>query len=821
MKMQRILFGSVLLAYAVSAKAAIEYSTFTDIYDNQHTPVITIDKTSIINNASTLDIMISAGLDRRINVSLMDLNAEVLFESTSHVISINDKLVIGNKQFYGISSSVPIANDGQYQLKIKTISLNGEVVNTEIFNINRDTTPPLAGEVTKSLYGGFTNEFTSDDVWSTGYYSRNYFQINDVSDESSGVESVSIVSYIMSNDTANEYKIRALPFDNETKLARFNFNTDYSLWPTGDNAETLYGFNFRIKDKAGNIFNSPIQKMYYDTVGAVGLQLVGVRNPNSTNTMAGRIGYDPYVSGMTVYENPISVMYKIPKDQHINYVRGGYGPVGSSEQITDHDDDYVYAIFTRSYGFKDGNYLRFRDRRSWTIAGFGYNLALSPNAPKSPVRVGRAEYLYSDIGWSSWSRWHIQVDQLPLQILGSRQRVQPRSYEQRWSHHLGSCVIPVGSDICEVIYSTPIELAVGSSGYYHHGSSINSTDNTLIGPPGWADVSYNSEHSPEFKSSYLEGSTLHANIHQPGAGWWFDQLRIRDVWLENQQGTRLSATQILKRNGADYEAQWDLTTLPEGEYTLIAKAREMHGLTAQLEETYNFVNDKTPPKLKLGYENNFDVVPEVISELRDLKITLNDNISPVFLSELKLKSQDDEINVNLGYSLLRESNEGKTKIYTPELPRLFPSLVDGKRYKIIINARDKFDNEVMIEKSFSFIPSNLIVMDTQTTLPINTEIKDAENNNITYIYSNEDLVLEDGRNATGLQDAIITVNELATYSIKVNNELINPGESKQLAIDLGDAGGKLNVPIIPQLAGADNEKIEVMFEIPSLKSKYD
>lgn len=810
---------ATLLSLSATSNAAIEYSKFEDINGNDVTPKFTLEKTSIINNSTEVQLLISAGLDRRVQVILETLNGQALSETTSSVININDKLTLKDgSAFYGKELYVPIESDGQYNIVVNTISLNGEIVNNERYRVNRDTAAPTAGEITKYIYGGTTNKFTPEDVWHTGYWYTNYYQINNVEDADSDITSVSIVSYVLENNEVVEHKVRALDFDYEQKLARFTFKDDYSLWPTNDNAETLFGFNFRITDTAGNVLNTPVQPMYYDTVKTKNLELIGVREPGSSNSIAGKTGYVPYTSGFTVKENPISVMYRIPKTEHIDYVRGGYGPVGHAEQITDFDEHYVYVIFNRTFGFKDSNYVRFRDQREWVSSYFGYNLNLSPSAPKSPKRIGSAEYLYSDRGWGTWNRWHIQVEELPLQIRGSRQRVEPRSYPQRWSHDGASCIIPAGDDICEAIYDTPKVLSLGDSHYFHGGSSLNSEDNTLVGPPGWANVSYNGQYAPEITAVSLSGAMLVASINQPMAGSWFDQLRLRGVWLEDN-GEKLPITATLKRNGGNYEAQWDLSQLPENEYIITVFSEEMHGLQTQSNATYQFSNDKTAPVLSIRYDNE-ETVPDTINELRDLKITITDNVTEVFMDELILRSIDGEINVSLGYSLLNQSDDGKEKLYSPELPRLFPSLDESKRYVMQARARDRFGNESTIIQNFSFIPSNLIVMDTQDTLPVSEFLKDANNQAITFIYSNHDLVLEDGRNATGIQTAIVTVNDLATYAIKVGNEIIHPGQSKQVDIDLGEAGGKLNVPIVP-LADNLNGQVEVMFEIPSLSSKYD
>jgi hypothetical protein len=592
------------------------------------------------------------------------------------------------------------------------------------------------------------------------------------------------------------------------------------MWPRSDNGDTLYGVAYEVTDNAGNTSVSEVQPMYYDSVGAVGLELIGVRNPNSTNEIAGLVGYDPYVSGAEVNENPISFIYRIPKAEHMYYRRGGYSAVGHSKLITDHDDEYVYAVFERSYGFTDGNYVGFRDQRSWRVANVSYNLKLGDGVPKAPARVSGAEYLYSDIGWSSWYRRGIKVDQLPIKILASRQRVEPRDYVQVWNHHGMTCRIEPGEEICEAYLPTPWELVDGSSAYYHGSSSINSEDNKLVGPPGWADVTYNAQHAPEIKSFDLsEDFVLTANVFQPLAGYWFDTLRLADVYLIDGNGTRLPINRSLTRAGVDYEATWDLSQLPEGSYDISIVAVENHGLKTTEQSAVSFNNDTTKPSISVGYDGN-QGVPDTINNLRKLEIELVDNFSEVFIESIELKTRDSELDVRLGYSLLEVSDDQTTKLYAPELPRLFPSLIEGKIYDILIRVRDSYGNTTTESLSFSYMPENLVVMTTQRGLSTATALLRPDNEALNYLESNIELKLDDGRMATGYQEAIITLEPTSDFPIEVLGQTLNPGESQTVTIDLGVSGGRLNIPLVPLSDGVEG-KTNLMFEIPSLATIYN
>lgn len=811
------LFSGLALVSSFSTSAAIEYATFTDSDGKTKTTNLYEGQTSILNPTSEISIAVSAGLDRKLKATV-SADGQVLGTKESTVITINDVLQ-ADKAFYGKLMTLPVSGDGLYEITVETLSLLGDVVNTERYQFTKDGTPPSMGQMRLSSYGGSSNALTPSNVWHTGYYTHNFVELPDITDNS-GIRDVNLVSYDLSSGEPAIYKKRVLKFDSDKNLSRFTFSEDSGFWPKGDNADTLYGVAFEVVDNAGNVATSEIQSMYYDTVGAVGLKLIGVRDPNSTNSIAGLVGYESYTKGMTVHENPISFIYSIPKNEYIAFRRGGYGPVGQSKVITDHDDENVYVVFDRTFGFTNSNYVGFRDQRSWRVANVSYDLKLSEDVPKAPVRVSGAEYLYSDIGWSSWNRWRIQVEQLPIQILASRQRVEPRPYVQVWNHHGMSCRIDPGEDICEAYLTTPWELVDGGAAYYHGSSSINSEDNRLVGPPSWADVTYNAQYPPEITGYHLSDDfELTVNVTQPNAGWWFDNLRLKDVYLTNSTGEKLPLTRSLIRAGISYEAKWDLSQLPEGTHDISIVAIENHGLKDLEENAVQFKNDTTPPVISVGYADQ-GTVPDTINDLRNLVITVEDTFSEVFIDSIELKTQDSELDVLLGYSLLNSADELTSKTFSPELPRLFPSLVEGKKYDLRIRVRDQYGNVSSKSLTFSYMPDNLVVMSTQRGLNTSEMLSNANDEALNYLESNIELKLDDGRMATGYQEAIITLNPSSDFPLEILGQNLHPGESKAISIDLGLSGGRLKVPLVPLSEGVSGST-SLMFEIPSLSTIYN
>lgn len=815
--MKKTILVSVLACGGLPALAiaAVEQVSYTDIYGENQSLSVVQGRTEYINNQSSVSFSVSSGLDRRLQF-IVKQGSAVIYDTTTDVINIDDLISDNGRSYYGKKISANMSIDSDYTVDVKTLNLAGEEIDTEHYLLSRDTTPPTSNEITISSYGGTTNSLTPRDIWYTGYYSHNYFQVDNIKDNSSGINKVELVSYTTVGGKS-EYKRKVLNYDASAQLARFNFNTDSSFLPRGDNGDTLFGVEYHVTDNAGNVYRSPMISLYYDTIGSRGLELIAYREPGSGSVMGGQVGYVPYVPGNTVNENPISVMYRMPANEHANNHRGGYLPVGQSSVITDQNDGYYYIIFTRPYGFTNGNYVRFRDRRSWTTSNVSYNLKLSPNAPKAPVRVGAAEYLWSDRGWSSWNRWLIQNDILPITISGSRQKVEPRPYIQRWVHAGHECLIPIGAEYCEIRHA-PWQLKKGSSSYFHQGSTIESQDKSLYGSPSWADATYNDQYYPIISDISKNGMELVANIEQPMAGSWFDNLRLRNVWLEDEAGNRLSITRkALTRNGVYYEAVFDLSTLEEGEHQIYVAADERHGpLTKKI--AFSYLSDRSEPEVTINYHDV--AVPETIADLRDLEINISDTLSEVKIDSLSLVSTDGLVDVTLGYTRKSSDSNGRNKVFQPELPRLFPTLEQGVNYVLKVNASDAYENQNALEITFKYLPDNLIQLGVIEYLPVNIPLLDEEDNSLASITSNE-LKLDDGRMATGEQKAFVSLKSSAEFAIRVDaNTTVSPGETKEIIIDLGDSGGSLNIPIYPDNPGEDGIG-GVLFEIPQLKSKYD
>ena len=790
-----LLAASILNAPLVSSEVlSIGYT------DTNNADVAFPISKNFFNPATDISFAISAGLDRRIVVELKNATG-VLETYSSEVIGVNDRISSLGKDYYGKVVTFTKPADGSYTLIAKINDINGVEVQADTYPFTIDTVPPNVSTPQASSYGGLDGLDLPADTWYTGYRSTNKYFVNGISDAGSGIDKVNAIT--REGDTV--FKYGEAIYDPQANEAHISHGRTW--FPSGDNATRIFGLQFEVIDRAGNKGYSHNQQMYYDSYSG-SPELIGVYDPNSTNVLGGQEHYAPYSAGMDVNTNPIKIMYRIPKDNWYETARGGMRPMGQSQIFNAVDDDYAYVVFERPYGFTDGNYIRFTDDREWMIAGISYNLTLSETAPKSPVRLGN-HYLYSDIGWSSWSR-QVNISDMPLTVSAAKIFVQPRTYDQVFSH-LGTCTVPAGESECTVTYSPAKEINRGTYGYLHSGSTLNSEDGSLYGQPGWANVHWNNEKLPSITSTEWDPETKKVTVYanQPQRGYYFDSIRITDAYLENN-GTRISVPRTLwEENSENYKFTFDLSNVDQGSYYIRAVVKENHG-NYDKATAASFVNDNTAPIVSVFYKD--EPIGDLVEGIDGLSISATDLSEMTFL-DAQLAGGPSNDTVFLAYS---KQADGVFKL---EQPRIFPAMTDHEQYTLTVRIKDSYNNIGTATASFKYNPANWLKLTDLKTFPIKYNLKLRDDSPIALVTSSL-LRTDSGNLATGEQSGIATLSSEAPFSIYINNDVVSPGQSKNITIDLGASGSMLNIPVYPAESGKTG-KAEFMIDLQELTSIYD
>ncbi|HDZ9205295.1 TPA: DUF4165 domain-containing protein [Vibrio cholerae] len=739
--------------------------------------------TNYANPTGNVSFALSAGIDRKVKISVLRSDGTVVSTATSHLLGATDRITVGGKSYYGAELQLPAPVGGAYTVRAEILASDGSTVQVDQYPLTVDVTPPTYSSLAP-VYGGY-GQVTSGDVWKLGLggATDNAFLLSGISDESP-IKGVKAKLY---RQDGSLYKDVSVNYDDANGQARQSYQSGF--FPSTD-LDEVFTLQFEISDSAGNNSLSTPQKVMFDNIVNAPSSPFGVYDPSSTNNLGpGLSGFVAYTEGMTVKTNPIKLAWRVPRDNWYEYREGGLSMVNALGQLTKagEDGDYVYLITTSPYGNIDSNYWRWVNFGQWGGGGISYSLTLSPSAPQSPRLLG-VDYNYSDIGWSSFYRYWVNNSVLPVTVSSIRVKVEPRPYVQT-AVHRGSCEVPVAQDSCVITNSFTMEK--GTTGYVHDNVTVYNPDKSLSSNPMWAEVNWNDQHYPQLSQQYDQSSKVFTLfVNQPGRGAYFDRLRLRSAWIEDSKGNKLSPTGgLIANNWENYTYQWDLKTLPEGQYSLVAAAEEMHGpLTRQ--PMFQITSDRTAPTLTISVTDG-----AAIQTLDDVVITLADAVDPSpKLISISLVGGPADDKVQLSW---REESKGRFRL---EYPVMFPSLKEGESYSLTVAGEDAQGNAVQKAVGFEYKPRQVMLadgMDGKVMIPAVThEFVHADGKRI---IETKPLTLSDGAVVTGSYDVFATLRSDAQVPLVVNGVRIEPGQTMGIMSqhDFGASGGRLSIPVKP------------------------
>lgn len=742
--------------------------------------------TSDIHNPKTnTNFVFTAGLNRKISYDLYK-NGTLLHSEDSNIITVNDRFAYMGADYYGkIFSTSKISADGAYAIKYSLKDSAGIVVSSGNHNFTIDKTPPTFDNVFAS--GGYGAAAGYEDVYKLGTagLGNGYFHVKNIND-SSGIDSV---TYKLNRADGSVYRESNTTYDQVNNLAALNYE---GIFPK-TNLDEAFEISFQIKDNAGNITNTPDKTVYFDNTSD-SFTPYAVYNPHSNNTPAtGLPNYDLYTPGMTVTTNPIKLAYRIPKEKWRTYNPGGMAftnTLGPTEYVHT-DNDYVYFTTQLPYGNTNGNNVRFINYGAWGGSYVSYNLSLSASAPKTPSMT-KVEYYTDTKGWiNANSVQLIQSYELPITISKMKVSASARTYEQVASHGGYICTIPVNGTSCEAPYTTT--LSKGATGYLHGGFSLQSTGVSspeLAATTIWGEVSFNDIHYPDITGTSFDPETreLTVLINQPGRGSYFDRLRLHSTWIE-YDGNVLTPSS-LSSSGTFYEARFDYTKIPAGNFTITIHAKENHGSETSI-SLGAFNNDKTAPSILLKDDGDSNFTQ--IKGLDKLELIIKD-ASTFTIDHITLSGGPASDVINMA------SIKQTPTTYSLEYPRIFPALVENEKYTMTIKVTDSFLNTATFSKSFTYIPVDLVNIGDIQTFAVNKPLYTGDNKPITNIVTDV-LRDESGSIAYGPQTIYVTLRSDAAFPIIVAGVTISQGETKEIVIDVTNTHGRLNVPVYPAISG--------------------
>ena len=750
------------------------------------TNLVLVERTvdAIHNPDSAISLIFTAGLNRTITYSIY-LNGALVDSETSTVITVRDRLSYQGSDYYGKAFTTnTVTSDALYTVNYTVNDHLGVSISTGQHHFSVDKTPPSFGQMWATGSYGMAAGYSDVYKLGSGGSGAGYILLYDVDDN----VSIGDIRYNLYHENGSLVRNSSVSYNQTDGYGKLYFQ---SIFPKSD-LDEAFRLEFIVKDTAGNVAVTPRKTIYYDN-SYITPTVFGVYDPNSNNVLGpGLTGYVPYVPGMAVKTNPIKLAYKIPKTSWSPYSEGGLrftNALGPTSAIST-DSNYIYFTTQLPYGNTNGNYVRFINFGQWGGPGVSYSLVLDVAAPKTPYRTG-VEYLTDKLGWIPANSVKLLPNSiLPVNITKAKISVQARSFVQQATHGT-TCVIPAGGLSCTVDFITT--LAKGNTGYLHGNFAVTSvgvSSPELAANATWAEISYNDKHYPIISDVNIDTSTRHltAIINQPGAGSYFNRLRLNSVWLE-YKGVRLNPLSLISQ-GVYNEVTFDITQLPAGNDKLIMYALENHGPKTSLDLGL-FNSDKTPPVISLS--DNGELSFTEIVGLENLLVTVDDD-SPVTINYITLTGGPADDTINMA------SIKQSTTDYSLEYPRIFPALIAEEQYSITIKATDDFLNTTTITRSFTYRPLDLVELGDIRTYPVNKILYLLDNSPISTI-TTEVLRGENGALATGVQTIYVTLRSDAHFPIVVEGVTISAGETKEITFNINKYNGRLNIPVYPSVSG--------------------
>lgn len=350
----------------------------------------------------------------------------------------------------------------------------------------------------------------------------------------------------------------------------------------------------------------------------------------------------------------------------------------------------------------------------------------------------------------------------------------------------GNLCLAQGEEPPESLFAT---LSPGTTGYIHNNATVWNEDRSLRSNPLWAEVNWNDLHYPELDYSFdPQTNELSVFIVQKGRGAYFDRLRLKSSWLEDENGNKLSASGgKTADSNTNYTYQWNLTSLPEGTYKVFAVAEEMHGPVSKL-ETVSFDSDKTPPEIDINIADGSS-----IQSLDEIEILVSDNYDAMAgVSAINLKGGPASDNIELSW---REIDSGKFNL---EYPVMFPSMRAGDTYELSVTAADDQGNSAREVVSFLYEPPLVqLVGDSSREVLIPAVGHSFTRDSGHDVIQTEPLELSDGSVVQGSYDVYATLRSDSDIALKVNGVVIQPGATMSIlpSHNFSSSGGRLSIPV--------------------------
>lgn len=819
----KAILGCVLIggiSSSIANAAIIEGLSFTDTTGTSK--LVAPDSTSYINSVGKITTYISSGLDRKLDITV-SLNGSTVQSYSSSVINTKNKYSISGQSFYGLKLDLTsFTQEGTYTVQIKTKNLSGETTNTDTYKVIRDVTAP---RINGSIYWTSTHG-TDYPMWGNiNYFARdgmNYsVSVNGLSDTVSGIDKA--VYFIKHpNDAKSARYETSASYDSSAGLAAVPAVKAAYIGYASTRAN--YNIGFDIYDKAGNK-STTSRNSHIDNVcpSTPQLQILNAATGNWENYNS---------AGHLIYANPVTMRSLRPTSEfNVSGVYGWQDWKSSSYAFSGGLYGLPYTAYVTG-GYKADQetfsypneliYLQYytKSARICYTQRFGVNnLNLKPanSSVHLATTVDSVQAIVNNkLQPMDGYAYKIHTPQV-LQYV--RVNVQPRNYVQVLTDTIvgASCRVPVNGRYCDI----PVNFTFNRSTTSHTNLKdfyiiAQSTSGQFRQQVGILRAVFDFDPVTVVSATQdIDSDQLVVRTHNANASdnWWkgyFALSSINAVSLNTQSvAPHTSVSQYDIYNRDDY---FNLSGLSDGVHTIQIGVTDYAGNVTTTSTSVDI--DHTAPKISISYDG--DKLPDTISDIRDILVNMEDpHSSTVIEAHLTGSSSNEDIYLGI-------SNSSNTATF--ELPRIFPTLLDGEKYDLKITTQDSYGNTSSKSISFGYMPKGIITLDVQSTLPRYMNLKDGNDHPIARFVNKDPLTTESGMVATGTQDAYITNRKTSDFAIEIEvdgtTSTVDPGVTKNFSLDLGETGGTFEIPVYPAVDDVEGTA-QVMMDIPQITSLYE
>lgn len=772
----------------------------------------TIDDVTYVNSKPAF--LISAGLDRFIELDVIKSGESVVQEYRSSKVGIFDKHETPNGDVYGKLVDLQLSSDGEYTVAYRMLSIDRELVETRTVKVILDSSAPLVGNITWSgNYGRGLSE-QGIEIWSPIEAKR--IRLDGIADDNP-IEKVHF-EMLRSRDGSvfASGDMNYFPEDGWAQLGTGSVNSVPRSYFPSEKVDSEIRIN--VTDLAGNTttvskpfhlngkcISKPLLHAFEVELG--GAAILGVANMIKAGDQN------------AITKNPMSAIFKLPKSEarNSNPIYGGY-PVGVSYEWLESDETYSYFLIKNVSLADSGHFfwpdIGITDNYTWRCHPLSVpNPSFSSNA-LPPVFRGYDAYI-NDLGWvpNGFSPYVRGATPVPRNTAISqiKLRVDARPYEQKVTFHDGnSCTVAINKTECIASVNWPFNTE-GQSGHYHIRPHIYKVGSNLRTPSSYI-FKYDGA-DPIISERVLWDSQLGQLIFDvtelhTGNTWGEVRLLESGVVAYNlTTGEEVTLKGSLVGSGNTSRVTVDLSALKEGEYDITAYALDNAWNRSERSMLDKESFDRTAPTISAKANGKMFVQGQMVKGLESLEIILNDlNESKVDSMQLRGGPGNDHVDLAYVYN-------SSTSVQV-EYPKLFPALVDSERYTVSVVASDQYGNATEQDFVFQYSPNNLVRLDLLTYLPVNVPLLTSDDKPFAEVISNS-LRTDNGNLVSGLQEMIVTVRGDSELGVVVAGTPVSVGETKVINFNVENNEGKLNIPIYPlnsqpNLHGAANFMIEIL-----------